>query len=93
MLVVFHGGFLWLEKPYSIGVDQISSITGLSRAGWDPVATFEKGKHLAEIAHVKENFGMVISGEELLISSINDPTTHMEATILAHKLLRVSIPK
>ena len=29
LLVCFHGGYLWLNKPYEVIVDLISEITGL----------------------------------------------------------------
>ena len=45
------------------------------------------------IAQVKEKYGLVNSSKELLISSINDLATRMEANILTHKLLCVSRPK
>ena len=93
MLVVFHVGFLWLENPHSIDVDLISAITGLSRAGWDLVETFEEGKHPDKISHVQEKYGLVSSSEYFLISSINDRATRMEATILTHKMLHISRPK
>ena len=71
-------------------VDLISTIMGLLRAGLNPITLFEKGKNPTHIAKVKEKYDLVSSGKEFLISSINDPTTRTEATILTHKLLLVS---
>ena len=33
LLVCFHGGYLWLNKPYEVMVDLISAIIGLSQNG------------------------------------------------------------
>jgi hypothetical protein len=36
LMVVLHGGFLWLEEPVSIDVELISFITGLPTMGESP---------------------------------------------------------
>ena len=41
-MVVFHAGFLWLNKPHSIDVDFISKIRGFSRAVKDLEETLWK---------------------------------------------------
>ena len=33
LLVCFHGGYLWMNKPYEVTVDLISAITGLPKKG------------------------------------------------------------
>ena len=89
-LVIFHAGFLLLEKLYLLDVDLIPTITGMSRSRSDLVAIFEKGKNLAHIAKFKEKYDLVTCGKELLISPISDPSNRMEETILTHILLHVS---
>ena len=37
LLACFHGGTLWLNMLILVTVDLIASITGLSKAGEDPV--------------------------------------------------------
>ena len=36
LLVFFHVGFMWLDKPHSIDVDLILAMKGLLRLGKDP---------------------------------------------------------
>jgi hypothetical protein len=37
LLVVMHGGDVWLDKPIAITVELITQITGLTTGGMDPV--------------------------------------------------------
>ena len=50
LMVVFHAGFLWLDKPHSIDVDLIYEIIGFLRDGEDPEETFQEGKRPENIA-------------------------------------------
>ena len=36
VLVYFHIGFLWLDQPYPVDAELISSITGLPNQGDNP---------------------------------------------------------
>ena len=42
LLVCFHRGCLWLDKPYSVNVELISRIMGLPNEGVDPVSYLAK---------------------------------------------------
>ena len=44
LLVLFHGGFLWLGKPISIDVELITVIIGLPFVGMDPTPLLIKDK-------------------------------------------------
>ena len=92
LLVVFHGGYLWLEKEYSVDVNLISTITGISRGWLDPLSLLEKGKDPVRISRIKKKYGMVKASRGFLILSINDPNVHFTAKILSYKMLWMSGP-
>jgi hypothetical protein len=58
LLVVLHGGFLWLDKPVSIDVELISFITGLTSNG-ENLAQYmdDKRKKKALMEEMKKNYG------------------------------------
>ena len=63
LLVVFHVGFLWLDKPHSIDVDLISTIMGLLWLGKDPEEKFQEVERLGNIAQTQEKYNLAISSE------------------------------
>ena len=77
LLVIFHGGFLWLDKLYSVDVGLISIIIGLPRVGLDPVSVLDKDKDSALIVKFKDKYDMARSSRGFSISSINDPNIRM----------------
>ena len=81
-LVVFHRGYVWLDKPYSIDVNLISTITGLLRAGVDPTSLLKKDKDPTMITRIKNKYGMVRAKKGFLISPTNDPTVHFTTKTL-----------
>ena len=89
LLVIFHGGFLWLDKLYSFDVDLISAITRLPRAQAYLVSVLEKDKYPTHIAKVKDKYDLVRSGGGFSISSISDLVICTATTILSYKVLQV----
>ena len=92
LLVIFHGGFLWLDKPYSISANLMLAITRLPRAGADPLSVLVKENDPSHIAKFKDKYDLVKSGRGFSISSINDPTICTTTTILSYKMFHTSWP-
>ena len=86
-IVLFHGGYLWLDKAYSIDFNFISRITCLSQAGVDPTPFLKKDMYPLMIARVKDKFDVVRANRGFLILSIYEPTVHFAETIFSYKML------
>ena len=54
LLVVFHGGFMWLGNPILVDVELIAVITGLPFAGMDPTPLLRKDKKAMIAALMKQ---------------------------------------
>ena len=59
LLVVFHGGFMWLDKPYFIDLDLILVIIGMPQVGVDQLSLLEKDIDSALIVKVKDKYDLV----------------------------------
>ena len=86
-IVVFHGGYLCLDKAYSIDFNFISRITCLSQAGVDPMPFLKKEMDPLMIARVKDKFDVVRANRGFLILSIYDPTIHFVEMIFSYNML------
>jgi hypothetical protein len=60
LLVVLHGGFLWMDKPVSIDVELISFITGLPSNGEKPTQYMDdKTKEKELMEEMKKTYGNI----------------------------------
>ena len=87
LLVEFHGGYMWLDKAYSVDVNLILEITGLPQVGVDPMSFLKKDKDPSMIVRDKDKYDVVRANIGFLISSINDHTIHFIMKILSCKML------
>ena len=90
LLVVFHGGYLWLDKPYSIDVNLISIITSLPQVILDPMSFLKKDKDAVMIPRIKDTYDVVRANRGFLISSINETIVCFVAKILSYKMLQTT---
>ena len=86
-LVCFHGGYLWLNKPYEVMVDLILAIIGLSRNGIDPTLYLNNEGEKIEKIDTKVKYHLDHGGNGFLISSIEDSALKVAAKILCSKVL------
>jgi len=58
LLVVMHGGILWLNRPVSIDIELIAKITGLPTDGEKPVQYMDdKNKEKSLAKEMKKTYG------------------------------------
>ena len=84
LLVVFHACFLWLEMPYSIDVDLISSITGFPKTRGDPAPYLRPNQ---DTTKMKQKYKLQHVGRGFIIYHIEDNMVRFVARILSCKLL------
>jgi hypothetical protein len=89
LMVVTHGGDLWLDKLVSIDVELIVHITGLPSRGMDPAQFLEdKTKEKALAEEMKNKYDTERGTCRIIIKWISDIATRMATKIMACKLLR-----
>jgi hypothetical protein len=89
LMVVTHGGDIWLDKLILVDVGLIAHITGLPSQGMDTTQCLDEKreeKALTEEMNKKYFTDRGIRG--IIIKRINDVATQMAAKIMASKLLR-----
>ena len=85
LLVCFYGGYLWIDKPYIVDVELISSITGLPHQGHDPAPYLCMNK---DTMNMKEKYDLQHANRGFCISSITENIMRFAAKIFFCKLLR-----
>jgi hypothetical protein len=89
LLVVTHGGDIWLDKPVPIIVEIIVQITGLPSRGIDLALIMDdKNKDKALGEEMKKKYGTTRGTRGIIIKHINNAVTQLGANILSCKLLR-----
>jgi hypothetical protein len=89
MLVVTHGGYLWLEQTVSVDVEITAYITGLPTWGETPAQFFDDNtKEKALTDEMKNNYGTERGSRRIIIKRISDTTTRMATKVMVCKLLR-----
>jgi hypothetical protein len=84
LLVVLHGGFLWLDEPVSIDVEIISFIIGLPSNGENPAQYLDdKTKEKALTEDMKKTYGIERGLCGIIIKRITDAATQMETKLMA----------
>ena len=68
LLVCFHRGWLWLDRPYSVDVDLIAMIMGLPKEEGDPTL------YLAQknTTRMKQKYKLQLPNKGFLIGTIED---------------------
>ena len=83
-MVCFHGGYLWLDRPYVVDVEIILTITGLPHQGHDPAPYLFPNR---DTMNMKQKYDLQHANRGFLISSITNNTVRFTAKILYCKLL------
>ena len=92
LLVCFHGGYLWLNKPYEVTVDLILDITGLPQKGIDPTLYLMNEGEKTDKNDMKTKYQLLHGGKGFLISSIEDSVVQATTKILCSKVLCKMMP-
>jgi hypothetical protein len=83
LLALLHGGILWLDKPVSIDVDLIATITGFPNDGEKPEQYMdEKTKEKALTEEMKKTYGTIRASRGIIINRISEPTTRLETKLM-----------
>jgi hypothetical protein len=89
LLVVTHGGDIWLENIVSIDVEIIANIIGFPSWGMGPMQFLDdKAMEKALAEEMKKKYGTNRGTRGIIIKRINDVATQMGTKILTCKLLR-----
>jgi hypothetical protein len=89
LLVVLHGGFLWLEEPVSIDVEIIALITGLPSNGEKPAQYLDdKTKEKALPEEMNNTYGTERGSHRKIIKWISVTASKKETKLMACKLLQ-----
>jgi hypothetical protein len=89
LLVVTHGGDIWLDKPIPITVEIIAQITGSPTWGMDPtLIPDDKSNQKTLEEEMKKKYGTTRGMKGIIIKQINNAATQLGTKILACKLLR-----
>ena len=92
LLVCFHGGYLWLDKPYEVTIELVLAITGLPQQGVDLTPYLQKDTKKLDKNNMKGKYQLVYDRKGYLISSIDDIAITAAAKILCSKVLRKMRP-
>jgi hypothetical protein len=89
LLVVTHGGDIWLDKPVPITIELIRTNNRITNRGMDPTLILDdKSKEKALAEEMKKKYGTTRGMRGIMIKQINNAKTQLGAKILACKLLR-----
>jgi hypothetical protein len=89
LMVVTHGGDLWLDKLISIDVELIAHITGLAIMGHGSAQFLkDKTKEKSLTEEMKKKYDTERGMHRIIIKWISDSATRMAMKIMACKLLR-----
>ena len=92
LLVCFHGGYLWLDKPYKVTVDLILDVTGLPWKGLDPTIYLHNDGENIDKTGMKTKYQLIHDEKGFLINSIEDDAVQASTKILCSKVLRKMRP-
>ena len=92
LLVCFHGGYLWLNKPYEVMVDLIFEITSLLGKGIDPALYLSNEGEKTDKNNMKTKYQLIHGENGFLVISIEDSAVQAIAKILCSKVLRKMRP-
>jgi hypothetical protein len=83
LLALVHGGIMWLERPVSIDVDLIATITCLPRKGEKPKQYLdEKTKEKTLEEEMKKKNGTMRGSRGIIINKINEPMKRLETKLM-----------
>jgi hypothetical protein len=89
LMVVTHGGYLWVEDLVSIYVELIAFIKGMSSRSESPTHFLDDKKKEKELDEdMKKTYGIERGSRRIIIKHINDTTTRLANKLMACKLLR-----
>ena len=92
LLVLFHGGVLWIGNTILVDVELIAIITGLPFTRMDPMPFLKEDQEPMITVWMMDKYNVVRDNRCFRITSINDYTILFFVKVLALKLFPMMCP-